>query len=146
MPKVRELINFERVKDVIDIDAISDSRSMVEKYVITPSLEDHLVSIFNDLKRSTHKAPQIIGGYGSGKSHLLAFIITVLKQPEMTQYIKNDNVREIAENLGRNYAVIHWELQPNDVELSAYFYDRLELQLFEKYRIEYSVPETNVID
>lgn len=146
MPKIRELINFERVKDVIDIDAISDSRSMVEKYVITPSLEDHLVSIFNDLKKSTHKAPQIIGGYGSGKSHLLAFIITVLKQPEMTQYIKNDNVREIAGNLGRNFAVIHWELQPNDVELSAYFYDRLELQLFEKYGIEYSVPDTNVID
>ncbi len=146
MSKIRELINFEKVKDVIDIDAISDNREMVEKYVISPSMEEHLVNIFDDLKKGTHKAPQIIGGYGSGKSHLLAFIITILNQPEMAQHIKNDKVRERAENLNRDFALIHWELQPNEVSLSAYFYDRLELQLYEKYGIEYIAPESGVID
>ena len=65
MPKIRELINFEPIKEVIDIDAISNNKEMVENYVISPSLEEHLVYVFQDLQKSTHKAPQIVGGYGS---------------------------------------------------------------------------------
>lgn len=61
MPKIRELINFEPIKEVIDIDAISNSKEMVENYVISPSLEEHLVHVFRDLQKSTHKAPQIVG-------------------------------------------------------------------------------------
>ena len=127
MPKIRELINFEPIKEVIDIDAISNNKEMVENYVISPSLEEHLVYVFQDLQKSTHKAPQIVGGYGSGKSHMLAFIISILKEPELVTYIQNERVREAAAGIQRDFVVIHWELQPNDVEFSAYFYDRLEL-------------------
>lgn len=76
--KISELLNFEKIKDVIDIDALSDKKNMVEKYVITPTMEDHLVSLLQNINDSTHKAAQIVGGYGSGKSHLLAFIISIL--------------------------------------------------------------------
>lgn len=147
MPKIRELINFDPIKEVIDIDAISDTAEMVKNYVISPSLEEHLVYIFQDLQKSTHKAPQIVGGYGSGKSHMLAFIISILKQPELIPHIKNEKVREAAAGIKREFVVIHWELQPNDVEFSAYFYDRLELQLREIYGIDYKAPDpSGVVD
>lgn len=147
MPKIRELINFEPIKEVIDIDAISSSKEMVESYVISPSLEEHLVHVFHDLQKSTHKAPQIVGGYGSGKSHMLAFIISILKQPELIPHIQNEKVREAAAGIKRDFVVVHWELQPNDVEFSAYFYDRLELQLKEIYGIDYQAPSTSgVVD
>jgi len=146
MSKIRDLVNFEKVKDVIDIDALSDKKSMVDNYVITPSLEEQLLYIFDDLKGSTHKSPQIIGGYGSGKSHLLAFIISLLTEPNLVDSIQNEKVRSVVSGINREFCVLHWELQPNDVALSEYFYDRLELQLEENYGIKYKAPASGIID
>jgi len=144
--KISELLNFEKIKDVIDIDALTDKKNMVEKYVITPTMEDHLVNLLQNINDSTHNAAQIIGGYGSGKSHLLAFIISILADKELRRSIQNEKVRRAAEALTRDFAVVYWELQPNDVELSAYFYDKLEIQLAENYGIQIQLPEAGVPD
>jgi energy-coupling factor transporter ATP-binding protein EcfA2 len=142
MSKIQDLINFQKIKEVIDIDALHDKQKMVENYVISKSMEDHLIHLLHDVQNDTHKAAQIIGGYGSGKSHLLAFIISILTEEELRKYINNEKVREAAERLDRKFVVIHWELQPNDVPLSEYFYDSIELQLEEKYGIEYTFPHS----
>ena len=62
MPKIRELINFEPIKEVIDIDAISNSKEMVENYVISPSLEEHLVHVFRDLQKEHPQSASDSGG------------------------------------------------------------------------------------
>jgi len=144
--RISNLINFEIIKDVIDIDVLSDKRDMVEKYVITPTMEDHLISLLKNIDNSTHKAVQIIGGYGSGKSHLLAFIISILADRELRGSIQNEKVHQAATDLSRDYAVVYWELQPNDNELSEYFYDKVALQLAEHYGIEIKLPEARVTD
>ena len=59
--KIGELLHFEKIKDVIDIDVLSDKKNMVEKYVITPTMEDQLVALLKNINDSTHKAAQIIG-------------------------------------------------------------------------------------
>lgn len=146
MTKIRDLITFEKIKEVIDIDAITDKKSMVEKYVISPALEEYLVHLLKDIKSSEHKAAQIIGGYGSGKSHLLAFIISVLTEKKLRDYIQNPKVEKEAEKLDRDFCVIHWELQPNDVPLSDYFYDNVETQLEEKYGIKLKIQTTGAVD
>lgn len=146
MPKIKELINFEKIKDVIDIDSSYDKRKMVENYVISQSMEEYLINILNDFQKDTHKAIQVIGGYGSGKSHLLAFIISILSDKSLRSSIQNEKVREAAENINRDFLVVRWELQPNDVELAAYFYDRIEQQLEENYGIQYKFPLKEVVD
>ncbi len=146
MPKIGELLNFEKIKDVIDIDAAYDGRKMVENYVISPSMEDYLVNILNDFQKDTHKAVQVIGGYGSGKSHLLAFIISILNDSGLRSSIQNEKVREAAKKINRDFVLVRWELQPNDVDLSAYLYDRIERQLEENYGIVYKFPENEVVD
>lgn len=146
MPKIRQLINFEKIKEVIDIDAITDKKGMVEKYVISPSLEGELVVLLKDLNNSNHKAAQVIGGYGSGKSHLLAFLISILTEKDLRNSIQDENVREEAQKLSRDFLVVHWELQPNDVELSEYLYDNLQTQLEERYGVSLNLPTTGVKD
>ena len=146
MPKIKELLNFEKIKDVIDIDSSYDKQKMVENYVISQSMEEYLVSILNDFQKDTHKAVQVIGGYGSGKFHLLAFVISLLTDKSLRHSIQNEKVREAAENISRNFVVIRWELQPNDVELATYFYDRIEQQLEESYGIQYEFPKKEVVD
>jgi hypothetical protein len=137
---------LHQYQEVVDIDAITDKKAMVENYIISPSLGEYLIHLFRDMNSDTHKAAQIIGGYGSGKSHLLAFIISLLTERDLYRYVQNDQVREILESPQRDFAVIHWELQPNDVRLSEYFYDQLEIQLREKYGIEMALPTSGVVD
>ena len=48
--------------------------------------------------------------------------------------------------LQREFAVVFWELQPNDVELSAFFYDKIETQLKENYGIQVSINTTGLVD
>ena len=48
MSKIRDLINFQKIKEVIDIDALHDKKKMVENYVISESMEDYLVHLLND--------------------------------------------------------------------------------------------------
>jgi len=146
MPKIKDLLNFEKIRDVIDIDSSYDKQKMVENYVISQSMEEYLVNILNDFQKDTHKAVQVIGGYGSGKSHLLAFIISILTDKNVRSFIQSEKVREAAENINRDFVLVHWELQPNDVDLSAYFYDRIEQQLEENYGIRYEFPENEVVD
>ena len=144
MPKIRQLINFEKIKEVIDIDAITDKKGMVEKYVISPSLQEALVALLKDVNISTHKAAQIIGGYGSGKSHLLAFLISILTQKDLRDVIQDEKVKQEAQKLNREFIVVHWELQPNDVELSEYLYDNLQIRAEDRYGIKLNLPTTDV--
>lgn len=146
MAKIKELISFEKIKEVIDIDAITDKKSMVEKYIISPALEEYLGHLVKDINNSEHKAAQIIGGYGSGKSHLLAFIISILTEKKLRHFIQNEKVEAEAEKISRDFCVVHWELQPNDVSLSEYFYDNVETQLADKYGIKIDVKTSGVVD
>ena len=146
MPKIRDLISFERIKDVIDIDAIDDKQAMVEKYVISKDMQEYLVHLLEDINSPQHKAAQIVGGYGSGKSHLLAFLISILSEPALREYIQDKKIRERAQQIKRNFVVIYWELQPNDVDLSEYFYYEVANQLAEQYAIDIDFKTEGVVD
>ena len=146
MVKVRDLLNFEKIKDVIDIDAIDDKRAMVEKFVISKDIREYLVHLLDDINTPKHKAAQIVGGYGSGKSHLLAFLISILTEPELREYIQDEEVKRKAQQIQRDFIVIHWELQPNDVDLSQYFYYEVSTQLAAHYGIDFEFNTDGVVD
>jgi len=146
MSKIKDLVTFSKIKEVIDIDALGDKKKLVENYLISSAMEDYLVQLLKDIEKDTHKAAQVVGGYGSGKSHLLAFIISILSDPKLRSSIQNKNVREESEKIDRDFVVIHWELQPNDVELSEYFYDQVETQLENNYNISFKLKTDGVPD
>ena len=146
MAKVRQLLNFDKIKEVIDIDAITDKRAMVEKYVISKDMQEYLSHLLEDINAPEHKAAQIVGGYGSGKSHLLAFLISILTEPVLRQYIQDERVREMAQQIKRDFMIINWELQPIDVDLAQYFYYEVASQLAEKYAIQIEFKIEGVVD
>lgn len=146
MPKISQLINFQRIREVIDIDSDFDKDALVKNFVISPALQDHLVTLLKNINDSSHKAAQIIGGYGSGKSHLLAVLISLLTDRAVRNTVSNADVKAAANAMERDFVVVHWELQPNDVSLSEYFYDRVETQLAEKYGIEMDLVSHRSLD
>ena len=53
MPKIKELLQFEKIREVVDIDAINKA-DMVEKYVISPAMESHLLQLLDNLREPQH--------------------------------------------------------------------------------------------
>ena len=139
MPKIKELIQFQEIEDSIDLERMGNKKAMVQDFIISPSLEKHLVKIFEDVNCNMHKVVQIAGGHGSGKSHLLGFIISILKDRNLIQYINNKRVRETAENIDKDFIIIQWKPRPSDTNLFDSFYDCVEKQLKEEYNIKNAV-------
>ena len=79
----------------------------------------------------------VIGNYGTGKSHLLAFISIILSHPELSQYIQNDIIRKSFTNLKKEFIVVKYELPAvQNKSLASIFFYRVKKQLKENYDIE----------
>lgn len=141
--KIKELVSFEEIKDVIDIDSdvetLDKKRDIVKSFIISDGIQKSLELIIENISKPNHKSTLVIGGYGSGKSHLLAWIVSILEDPELTTDIPSNNLKQDCEELNRDFAVVQFELQPVAAPLSDFFFDRLDEQLENKYGI--TLPE-----
>lgn len=135
--KVNQLINFQEIQDVIEIGSIKNEREIVEQYVISPTLEEELLNLLSVLDSQKHKSVDIIGNYGTGKSHLLAFLSLVLSKTELIQYVKNTNVREKLLSIKREFFIVKYELDAvQNRSLARTFFYRVRKQLKENYGID----------
>ena len=138
--KIKELFNFEDVAQVIEIGKIPDPNEIVDKFVISPNLENDLLEFLEYLKGNkpeNNTSINVIGNYGTGKSHLLAFISLILSKPELINHIQNDKLREGFNSLTRNFLVVKYELPAvRKKTLASIFFYRVKKQLKENYGIE----------
>ena len=86
---IRDLIQFEEVEEVIKIRQEEKAQEYVEKYVISESLRSNLLHMFEVLTGPTHKSFNVVGNYGTGKSHFLAFVAALLEHPELRSHIND---------------------------------------------------------
>ena len=135
--KVKELINFEEIQDVIEIGSIKDEKDLVEKYVISNTLEEEIIDLLEVLEAQKHKSANVIGNYGTGKSHLLGFLSLILSNPDLVEYVQNEKVKEKLQNLKREFFIVNYELDAvQNRSLARTFFYRVKKQLQEKYGIE----------
>ena len=137
---IGKLFNYTEIKDVVDIDTdIQQSelqKELVSSYIISEGLEQQIIDFFDNLKKPNHKAVKIIGNYGSGKSHLIAFLVSVLNNPDLRPLIKNQTVKKATDKIARKFFTVQFELQPVDVDLSYFFFREVEKQLKKEYGLE----------
>lgn len=141
MTQIKDLIQFAEIKDVIDIDSDIDTydgqKTIVSDYIVSKRLKESVRKIISNISKPKSKSILIIGGYGSGKSHLLAWIVSLLENEDLVEYISDNELKsEFDEELNRKFAVVQFELQPSSASLSEFFFDRVEQQLEEKYNIK----------
>jgi hypothetical protein len=140
---IGHLFDFQQIKDVVDIDADldeSDKRAdVVASYVISESLENQIVEFFNNLENPKHKANTVIGNYGSGKSHLIAFLISLVEDPNLADSLKNEPIKRAVKKLKRKFFSVQFELQAGQVGLKQWFYGKIKQQLKAKYNIDIPV-------
>ncbi|MBF0121090.1 MAG: hypothetical protein HQK79_19845 [Desulfobacterales bacterium] len=139
---IGNLFNFCQIKDVIDIDAdlgeINKRHDLVKSYVISESLENQISEFFDNLVKPNHKASTVIGNYGSGKSHLIAFIVSLVLEPAIVDFVKSEKIKKAVKNLNRKFYTVQFELQAGQVELKHWFFGKIRQQLKSKYDV--SIP------
>jgi hypothetical protein len=132
--KIRDLIEFEEVEEVIKLHA--EREDIVRSYVISESLQRNLLYMLELLSGATHKSFNIIGNYGTGKSHFLSFVAAILEHPDKRREIVDGPVRQAATKLDRKYLVVKFELGATQVPLRHVFFDQVQRQLLDHYDIE----------
>ncbi|MGA9349157.1 MAG: DUF6079 family protein [Anaerolineae bacterium] len=137
MTTVGDLIQFEEVTDVIQLRKAGDEEEIVSKYVISDALQEHLLYMFQQMTSDTHRSFNVIGNYGTGKSHFLKFVAVILEHPELRPLIRDPQVRHAALDFPRHFAVVKFECPAaKEVPLRRIFYDEVQEQVEERYDIE----------
>ncbi len=134
---IRDLIHFEEVEEVIKLRKAEQAQEIVEKYVVSEGLRRNLLYMFELLSGVTHKSFNVVGNYGTGKSHLLAFMAALLEHPEMRSHVSDAEVRAAAGKLERRYLIVKFELgAAAEVPLRKIFFDQVYSQLLAGYDLE----------
>lgn len=139
--QIKELFNFEDIQQVIAIGNIENEQEMVEKFVISPNLKEDLLEFLEYLKGNKpekNTSIDVIGNYGTGKSHLLTFLSLILSNHEMIQYIQDDELKEEFNSINKEFLVVKYELPGQDKSLEDIFFYRVKKQLKENYDIDIS--------
>lgn len=136
-PPIRELIQFEKVEEVIKLRKEEKAREYVAKYVISDSLRRNLLHMLELLSGATHKSFNVVGNYGTGKSHFLAFAAALLEHPEWRALIRDEQVRTAAQELKRRYLVVKFELgAAAETPLRRIFFEQVRHQLLDRYGVK----------
>lgn len=130
--------NFKTIKDVVDIDTLKTEdrkKQVVSSYIFSDKLEEQVSEFFDDLIKPEHKARNIIGNYGSGKSHLVAMLTSIVENPELSEFVNNDKIKDQLKTYDRKFYTVYFELQSGPVELRRWFFDKCKSQLAKKHDI-----------
>ena len=81
---LKSLVDVRRRPTVVRLEHLdgNDAEWITESYFITRDVENHLSSIREVLGREAGTGMFLIGQYGSGKSHFLAYVIDRLRNSE----------------------------------------------------------------
>ena len=115
--KYRDLVSFESIEQVKELrhaDDLAEARRDVETLVVSPRLAEQLTGLIlpnMDLDSAPDaKGLLIVANYGTGKTHLMSVVSSILEHSELVDSVRSEAVREAAAPLGGRYRVIRAEI------------------------------------
>lgn len=121
--KYRDLIQFEPINEVVQFDLIKNGneeekanykRSLVSNFVFSETYEKVIIpEICRNLDYTVGYETfglQIVGNYGTGKSHLMSLFSLVAEDSELLPLVKSESARQVLSNIAGRYMIIRFEL------------------------------------
>lgn len=115
--KYRDLIAFEpidSVKVLRDAEELEAARRDVETLVVSPRLAEQLTDVILpnlDLDNAPDaKGMLVVANYGTGKTHLMSVVSSMLEHAELAELVQSEAVREAAAPVAGRYQVIRAEI------------------------------------
>lgn len=144
--KYKDLIQFEPINEVVKFDRLMEDdyrRSLVRNFVFSSTYENTLIpELCKNLDyTASHETYglQIVGNYGTGKSHLMSLFSLVAENAEYLPLVQNDSARKVLGNIAGKYKIIRFELGSDD-ELWRIVCYQIDQKLKE-WNVNYSISE-----
>ena len=115
--KYRNLVQFESVDEIIKIDKLDSEdyrERLVKAFAFSESFEQYIIPrICYELDLdATHetKSLQIVGDYGTGKSHLMSLFSIIAEDENYLKHVSNQNAKNNLQKIAGRYKVIRFEI------------------------------------
>jgi len=149
--KYRDLIQFDPIESIIqlrDADEETEARHLVETYVISDRMAEHLVDLVIPQlqfdRPQDNKGVLIVGNYGTGKSHLMSVISAIAEYPDVVPLLDHPDVRTAAPDITGRFQVLRTELGGVTGSLRDILVGELEAALSE-WGTPYTFPPADEI-
>ncbi|MFH0736764.1 MAG: DUF6079 family protein [bacterium] len=115
--KYKELINFEPITSVVKLASSSDTNiaeSLVKTFVFSTKIKEDIeeIVIKNLIPNPPYetKGIQIVGSYGTGKSHLMAMVAAIAENENYIQCLATDSLKNLFKKIAGHYKVLKFEI------------------------------------
>lgn len=111
-----DILSFEPITEVIQFDNLKseDYQKNLVKTFVYPNyfITTVIPQIVNQFKKGGHdqKGVQVVGNYGTGKSHLMSLIMLLAEHAEYLPLIPNEQARSIFEPIAGKFKVHYFEM------------------------------------
>ena len=115
--KYSELLHFEPITEVVKFDRLGDvsyQESLIRTFVFSKDYENNIIPfICSNLDYTTNAETfglQIVGNYGTGKSHLMSLFTLIAENSNFLPLVNNEKARENLKKIAGKYKVLRFEL------------------------------------
>ena len=116
--KYRDLISFEPINEIVKISKTSDKTyqgNLVKTYVFPHAIKDHILpTITKNLDfyniGEENFGLQVVGNYGTGKSHLMALVSLIAENEKLLDLISDEEAKQHLIPIAGKYKVLRFEL------------------------------------
>lgn len=128
--KYKDILQFDPITEVIQLDLLGkdDYRKEIVRTFVYPEyfIETILPQMVKNMEFGgrDQKGIQVIGNYGTGKSHLMSLVSLVAENRDYLQELQNEQAKEIFEPIAGKFKVHRFEMQTDKK-----FWDIITFQL-----------------
>ena len=115
--KYKELLNFEPITEVVKFSRTSETdyqKNLVSTFVFSDTFKEYLIPLmvknldFNYSGESF--GIQVVGNYGTGKSHLMSLVSLIAENPDLLNLVKEEKPKNDDESVVSKPGNSHFEL------------------------------------
>ena len=119
--KYKELIQFDPIEEIIKFDRLDDidyRKEVVRNFVCSQSYEDYILpqicGLLDLAATKETKGIQIVGNYGTGKSHLMSLFTIIAEDATYLPLLKSSAAKDSLKTIAGKYKVHRFELGNTD--------------------------------
>jgi hypothetical protein len=145
--KYNDLIHFEPITSVIKLVTSGEKQvaeNLVKTFVFSKKIKEDIqeVIIKNLVLDPGYetKGIQIVGSYGTGKSHLMALVSGIAEFADLVEYLQDEQLKDAFKKIAGKYRVLRFEIGA-DTPLKEIVFAQIGRFLNEKIGIPFAFEE-----
>lgn len=144
--KYKELIHFEPITSVVKLVNAGElpvAENLVKTFVFSKKMKEDMreVIIRNLIPNPSYetKGIQIVGSYGTGKSHLMSLVSAIAENADLLKHLASDDIKQSFKKIAGQYKVLRFELG-TDKPLKDIVFAQIE-RCLSKQKIDFTFDE-----